>query len=106
MDSDGRNATMTINYLEAGVVITALDHALCHQGKPDKAALDELRPLVDKLASTFGFPTDRLDRLLKGQKVEPFRVAFRTQRMDSAAKAWAKRKGHYVQEDSDGRRGR
>lgn len=103
MESDGHNATMTINYVEAGVFITALDHALCHQGKPDMAALDELRPLVDRLASTFGFPTDRLDRLLKGQKVKPFRVAFRTQRMDSAAKAWAKRKCHYGQEGSDGR---
>lgn len=74
------DATIILNYKEAGMLMSALDHALCKQGKPSAEELQELRPLVDRMVSTFGFPAERLDRLLKGQKVHIYRAAFTTQR--------------------------
>lgn len=82
------DATINLNYREAGILMSALDHALCKQGKPSAEELQEIRPLVDRMVSTFGFPSERLDRLLKGQKVEVYRAAFRTQR---TADAWRRR---------------
>jgi hypothetical protein len=86
-----QTATITIGYEEAGILMSALDHALCHQGKPCADELCVLRPIVDRLSSTFGFDTSRIDRLLKGQKVHVYKAAFTTQRMASTAKARAKK---------------
>lgn len=83
--------TITIGYEEAGMWMSALDHALCNQGKPCESELKILRPMVDRMSSTFGFSTFRLDRLLKGQKVRVYKAAFTTQRMASAKLAWARR---------------
>lgn len=74
------DATIILTYREAGILMTALDYALCKQGKPSAEELQEIRPLVDRMVSTFGFPSERLDRLLKGQKVHVYRAAFTTQR--------------------------
>ena len=74
------HATITLNYLEAGTLLAALDHALCHSATPCEGALRELRPLVDRMSVTFGFPTDRLDRLLKGRRVKKFDALFTPER--------------------------
>lgn len=76
------DAKVTLAYEEAGLLISALDYALCHSPKPSEHALRELRPLVDKLSSTFGFPTARLDRLFKGQRVRKFAAVFHPEDMD------------------------
>jgi len=78
------DATIRLNYQEAGILMAALDHALCKQGKPSAEELEEIRPLVDRMVSTFGFPSERLDRLMKGQKVKVYRAAFTTQRSSDA----------------------
>jgi hypothetical protein len=84
--------------------MAALDHALCKQGKPSAEELKDIRPLVDRMASTFGFPTERLDRLLKGQKVEVYRSAFTTQRSSDAFRRRIQRMmdSQTGQEGSDG----
>lgn len=85
------DATLTISYTEAAMWMTALDYALCHQGSVAEEELAVLRPMVDRMASTFGFNTYRLDRLLKGQKVPMDKAAFTTKRMASNRRAWFKR---------------
>lgn len=84
-------ATIVLTYDEAAKLMTALDHALCHQPPTSRAEREHLRPLVDRMSSTFGFPTDRLDDLLKGRKVEPCKAAFETMRMARETKAWFER---------------
>lgn len=84
-------ATIVLTYEEAATVMTALDHALCHQPPTSRAEREHLRPLIDRMSSTFGFRTDRLDELLKGRKVQPFKAAFETMRMARNTKAWFKR---------------
>jgi hypothetical protein len=84
-------ATIVLSFEEAATLMSALDHALCHQQPTSRAERDHLRPLIDKMSSTFGFPTDRLDELLKGRKVKPFTAAFETMQMARKTKAWFKR---------------
>lgn len=70
------DATVTLTYEEAGMLLSALDYALCNQPTPSEHSQRNLRPIVDKFAVTFGFPTARIDRLLKGQRVKKFDQAF------------------------------
>jgi hypothetical protein len=70
------DATIILNYEEAGMVMTFLDFALCHSESLTEGSKRQLRPLIDKMSSTFGFNTERLDRLLKGQRVRKYPRAF------------------------------
>jgi hypothetical protein len=70
------DATMKVNYDEAGLIMACIDHALCHSPNMTEGSLKAVRPLIDKLAATFGFPTSRLDRLTKGLRVRKMDRAF------------------------------
>lgn len=64
-----QDATIVLNYTEAGMVMACIDHALCHSPGVTEGSLRRMRPLIDRMSSTFGFNTSRIDRLLKGQRV-------------------------------------
>lgn len=85
------DAKITIGYEDAVCVMTALDYALCKQEAVAGDSLTLLLSLVDRMASTFGFDTERLDRLLKGKKVSIDKAAFTTRRMEASQQAWIKR---------------
>jgi hypothetical protein len=86
-----KDATITISYDDAACVMTALDYALCHQEAVAGEELKMLLSLVDRMAATFGFDTERLDRLLQGKKVPVDKAAFLTRRMRARQQAWIKR---------------
>jgi translation initiation factor 2 gamma subunit (eIF-2gamma) len=86
-----KDATITISYEDAVCVMTALDYALCKQDAVAGEELKLLLSLVDRMASTFGFDTERLDRLLQGKKVPVDKAAFPTRRMRARQQAWIKR---------------
>ena len=62
------DATIVLNYREASMVMACIDHALCYSDGITPGSSSRMRPLVDRMSSTFGFNTARLDRLLKGQR--------------------------------------
>lgn len=86
-----KDETITISYEDAVCVMTALDYALCNQDAVAGEELKLLLSLVDRMASTFGFDTERLDRLLQGKKVPVDKAAFTTRRMRARQQAWIKR---------------
>ena len=63
------DATIVLTYQEAAMAMACIDHALCHSPGVPEWSRRRMRPLVDRMSSTFGFNTARLDRLLKGQRV-------------------------------------
>jgi hypothetical protein len=86
-----KDATITIGYEDAVCVMTALDYALCTQEAVAGESLKLLLSLVDRMTATFGFDTERLDRLLQGKKVPVDKAAFPTRRMEARQQAWIKR---------------
>lgn len=95
------DATIVIGYEDAACIMAAVDYALCHQEAVAGEELTRLLSLVDRMAATFGFDTERLDKLLKGKKVNVTKAAFTTRRMHAQQQAWVKRVREDRMRDSD-----